>query len=155
MHVCWILAGCLALVGCRDDEPTGADGTGTTGSTGEDSTADGTEGGPIVEQEVVPLELAALPVEAECFELDVPPDERSVSPEGHLWLRQDEQTWRVIDPFGSDDVQVLPPGVTALQAWGHDRAFVIDQDALWDVQGEWPQPLAWPEALAVPTGMCG
>ncbi len=106
------------------------------------------------DEQTVPLDVTPLSLEAFCFDLEGLPSQLSVAPEGALWLREDDRTWRVVDPFGNDDVQILPPGVGALQAWSEDRAFVIEQGALLDVQGEWPQPLAWP-GLADPTRMCG
>lgn len=157
------LAAGLVIVACgSDDDGSPDDGAGeATTDTAESANADETEGtgepddadAPV--EQTVPADVATLELEALCFAVAEPPTQVSVTPEGHLWLRQDDQTWRVIDPFGHDEIQVLPSGVEHLQAWSHDRALVIDQGGLWDVQGQWPQPLAWPEGLAVPTRMCG
>ncbi len=153
-----ILGGCAgAETGSGEDPELATD----TGTSGEDT--QGEETGPAREDtgtdptadRPVPLDVAALELDARCFALDHAPTDRSVSPEGHLWLRQDEQTWRVLDPFGREDIQQLPAGVTALQAWGSDRALVIDDQRLLDVRGQWPQPLVWPESLPAPTQLCG
>lgn len=151
----------LALAGCAegaalpegDDGTTAATDTGAAESTGDEAD-DGPSRGPESDP-VVPLDVATLELEARCSALDVAPLQRSVSPEGDLWLRLDATTWRVLDPFGRDAQQVLPAGVTTLQAWGADHAFVVDESTLWDVQDEWPLPLGWPASLPVPTQLCG
>lgn len=148
----------LAPVGCGGDEPAGegTDGDlgteeGSTGEIGDTGETDGER----AEDRVVPLDVSATALEARCFELPDAPLQISVAPEGQLWLRIDEQTWRVLDPFGSEDVQLLAPTVTALQAWSSERAFVIDGGVPWDVRGQWPQPLPWPAQRTEPTALCG
>lgn len=108
-----------------------------------------------IEHPVVPLDAPTLELDARCFDLAAVPTQVSVSPEGHLWLRTSDTTWRVLDPFGADDVQVLPPRVTALQAWSGERAFAVEASTLWDVNDEWPLPLGWPATLPAPTRLCG
>lgn len=156
---------CLALTACSegeplaegDDEATAATDTeAPTDETDEtgDSSPDGPDRGPASDP-VVPLDAATLALDGRCFDLDAAPTERSASPEGHLWLRTSDTTWRVLDPFGRDTVQALPAAVTALQAWGADRAFFVEGATLWDATGEWPLPLGWPATLPTPTRVCG
>lgn len=155
------LSGLLGLVGCNGDDGRPADdgaGTGATDDSGGSmGTADAgeTEGHEGSIEQTVPLDVASLPLEAQCFSVHSQPSQLSVTPQGHLWMRQSEEIWRVLDPFGRDQVQHLPPGVGTLQARGHDRAVVIDGGVLWTVQGQWPQPLAWPQERGEPTLMCG
>ncbi len=109
---------------------------------------------PVVEQ-VVPLDLEATAVSARCFALEAMPQQWSVSPQGQLWLRVSDESWRVVDAFGSDTQQQLPAAVTALVARDSDRALAIIDGELVDIEGEWPLPLQWPTNLATPSSLCG
>ena len=149
----------LALVACAEGEPldVGDDEATSTGAASDDAgepSSDGSDDVPASDPEV-PLELATLELDSRCFELDVVPTQRSASPEGHLWLRTGDTTWRVLDPFGGDTVQALPAGVSTLQAWGADRAFFVEEAGLWDVNDEWPLPLSWPATRPAPSRLCG
>lgn len=151
----------LTLTACAEgaavpegyDETPAATDTDAAESTGDEA-GDGPGRDPSGDP-VVPLDVATLELEARCYDLDAWPRQRSVSPEGHLWLRISDTRWRVLDPFGRDTVQELPATVTALQAWGAEHAFAAAEATLWDVQGEWPLPLGFPSTLPVPTRLCG
>jgi len=153
-----LLACALGPMACSGGEPMDS---GTSGILGDDDGSSSDEGpaqpDPEPEpdgEQTVPRDVTPLELQAYCFDVDGLPTQLSVAPEGALWLREDDQAWRVIDPFGNDERQQLPAGVAELQAWSEDQAFVIIDGELWDVQGQWPQPLAWPE-IPEPTAMCG
>lgn len=154
-----VLALGLVLAGCGEDGPAdAADETGETGTSAEDGAADGSSGDagePVPEVEHVPLTTESIELGARCFELSQPVSQPSVSPEGHLWLRLDEQTWRVIDPLGLESEQVLPATVEQLSARSHDRALILAEGVISDVRGEWPSALPWPDTLPAPTQLCG
>lgn len=154
----------LALAACAGGEPLpegegeGDEATTTDTDAFDDETSDSSPEGPDREpasDPVVPLDAATLELDGRCFDLESAPMEPTASPEGHLWLRTSDTTWRVLDPFGRDTVQVLPAAATALQAWGAERAFFVEEAALWDVTSEWPLPLGWPTTLPTPTRVCG
>lgn len=163
-----LVLGCmvLALAACSEGEPlpegdsdeATATDTDATDTDATDETGDSSPQGPDREpasDPVVPLDAATLALDGRCFDLDAAPQERSASPEGHLWLRTSDTSWRVLDPFGRDTVQVLPAAATALQAWDAERAFFVEESALWHVNSEWPLPLGWPTTLPTPTRVCG
>lgn len=148
----------LVLGGCggsgsvsAGDETTGASATDATEEDG--SSEDTGEVEPVVEH--VPLSVDLVELGERCFDLAQAPMQPSVSPEGHLWLRTGEQSWRVLGPLGLDAEQVLPAGVESLWARSHDRALVLLDGEIAEVRGEWPIALTWPDDLPPPTGMCG
>jgi len=150
----------LALAACAEGEPLTAgedEGTATdTAEDSDDSASDGSDGDPAGDPVVVvPLDVATVELDSRCFEINAISTQRSVSPEGHLWLRTGDTSWRVLDPFGGNTVQELPAGVGTLQAWGADRAFFVEEAGLWDVSAEWPLPLGWPATRPAPTWLCG
>lgn len=152
---------CVALAGCAEGASLATgDGEGSSSSSGEGPGDDGSSDGgdparSPVDDPVVPLDVAAIELEARCLPLDAAPLQRSVSPEGHLWLRESAGQWRVLDPFGRQAHQSLSPTVAALRAWSADHAFVIDAGTLWSVHDELALPLGWPASLPEPTALCG
>lgn len=157
LNSAWLALGaCAGGESADGDEDLGlATDSDTAGETQGDETGPTRDGSDPAADRIVPLDVGTLELDARCFGLELAPTGHSVAPEGHLWLRQDEQTWRVLDPLGHDSTQTLPAGVTALQAWGSEHAFAIDEHALLDVRDQWPQPLAWPQSLPAPTQLCG